>query len=75
MRTKSSLACKAALRHPANAKNDSDFADVMWQDYRIATRMILQHDFAECETAAIVDKTNDTAWNPASPQGGCSSRC
>ena len=38
-------------------------------EYRIGSRVLVSHDFAEGVRAVIVDKTGDPQWNPATPQG------
>ena len=69
LRTKSPQTCKVALRQLANAKDFTDFADTMRQEYRIASRVITRPDFAEGVRAVIVDKSFDPARNPATPEG------
>ena len=69
LRGKSPQTCKVALRQLANAKDFTDFADNMRQEYRIASRVIVRPDFAEGVRAVIVDKTGDPAWDPATPEG------
>ena len=69
LRTKSPQTCKVALRQLATSAGLSDFADNMAMEYRIASRVLIRPDFAEGVRAVIVDKTNDPAWNPATPEG------
>jgi enoyl-CoA hydratase len=67
--TKSPQTCKVALRQLAESSALTDFADNMRMEYRIASRVLTRPDFAEGVRAVIVDKTNDPAWNPATPEG------
>lgn len=69
LRTKSPQACKVALRQLAEAATMPDFAANMVMEYRIGARVLTLPDFAEGVRAVIVDKTNDPAWNPATPEG------
>ena len=68
LRTKSPQTCKVALRQVATSAGLEDFADNMAMEYRIASRVLTRPDFAEGVRAVIVDKTNDPAWNPATPE-------
>jgi len=69
LRTKSPQTCKVALRQLAESAKLDDFADNMVMEYRIASRVLTRPDFAEGVRAVIVDKTNDPAWDPATPEG------
>ena len=69
LRTKSPQTCKVALRQLATSAGLADFADNMAMEYRIASRVLTRPDFAEGVRAVIVDKSNDPAWNPATPEG------
>ena len=69
LRTKSPQTCKVALRQLATSAGLDDFADNMAMEYRIASRVLTRPDFAEGVRAVIVDKSNDPAWNPATPEG------
>lgn len=68
LRTKSPQTCKVALRQLATSAELGDFADNMAMEYRIASRVLTRPDFAEGVRAVIVDKTNDPAWDPATPE-------
>jgi len=69
LRTKSPQSCKVALRQLADSLTLGSFADEMRREYRIGSRVLVSHDFAEGVRAVIVDKTGDPQWNPATPQG------
>lgn len=66
--TKSPQTCKVAMRQLAESKELASFADNMVMEYRIASRVLTRPDFAEGVRAVITDKTNDPAWDPATPE-------
>jgi len=69
LRAKSPLTLKVALRQIAGAKQVGTFAEEMRIEYRLASRIILEPDFAEGVRAVLVDKDNAPRWNPADPAG------
>ena len=69
LRAKSPQSCKVALRQLADSLTLGSFADEMRMEYRIGSRVLVSHDFAEGVRAVIVDKTGDPQWTPATPQG------
>ncbi|MWV29311.1 enoyl-CoA hydratase/isomerase family protein [Aurantiacibacter rhizosphaerae] len=69
LRSKSPQACKVSLHELAAAEGFTDFAQEMRNEYRAASRVLTRPDFAEGVRAVIVDKSNDPAWNPATPEG------
>src|SRR5690606_11920762 len=69
LRAKSPLTMKVALRLIAQAKGMADFAEEMRIEYRLASRIIMEPDFAEGVRAVLVDKDNAPRWKPAKPEG------
>ncbi len=68
MRPKSPLSSKVSFRllvHEAPASLAGDLVT----EYRLARRVVMQHDFAEGVRAVIVDKDNQPVWAPATPAG------
>lgn len=60
---------KVALRQFAENANCADFAANMVMEYRVASRMMLRHDFIEGVRAVLVDKDGAPQWDPATPEG------
>lgn len=69
LRAKSPLTMKVALRQIAQAKALTDFAEEMRIEYRLASRIIMEPDFAEGVRAVLIDKDNTPHWKPATPEG------
>jgi len=69
LRAKSPLTMKVALREIAQAKHLTSFAEEMRIEYRLASRIIMEPDFAEGVRAVLVDKDNAPRWNPATAEG------
>ncbi|WEK47999.1 MAG: enoyl-CoA hydratase/isomerase family protein [Candidatus Andeanibacterium colombiense] len=69
LRSKSPLTLKVALRQIAGARDIADFAEEMRIEYRLASRVIEEPNFAEGVRAVLVDKDNSPRWNPAAPEG------
>ncbi len=68
VRAKCPTTSKVALRQFAENAHCATFADNMVMEYRVASRMMLRHDFAEGVRAVLIDKDNDPAWDPAKPE-------
>jgi enoyl-CoA hydratase len=66
---KSPQACKVSLRLLAEGAAMPDFAAEMRQEYAVAARVVVGHDFAEGVRAVLVDKDNAPNWDPATPEG------
>ena len=66
---KSPQACKVSLRLLYDGSLMQDFADEMRQEYAVATRVVQRHDFVEGVRALLVDKDNQPAWDPPTPEG------
>jgi enoyl-CoA hydratase len=69
LRTKSPQACKVSLRILYDGARVQDFAHEMKQEYAVASRVVQRHDFIEGVRALLVDKDNQPAWEPPSPDG------
>ena len=69
VRAKCPTTSKVALRQFVANADCADFAANMRMEYRIASRMMLRHDFAEGVRALLIDKTGDPQWDPDTPEG------
>ena len=69
LRSKSPQTMKVSLRLLAEGRRMVDFAAEMTQEYAVAARVVVRHDFLEGVRAVIVDKDNAPVWNPATPEG------
>ena len=69
LRTKSPQTMKVSLRLLAEGRQMVDFAAEMTQEYAVAARVVMRHDFLEGVRAVIVDKDNAPVWNPDTPEG------
>ena len=67
LRCRSPQACKVSLRLLYDGSLMQDFADEMRQEYALATRVVQRPDFVEGVRALLVDKDNQPAWDPPTP--------
>ncbi len=64
LRTKSPQTCKVTLALLRQGGAQTDFADEMRVEYRIACHVCQRHDFIEGVRALIVDKDHSPRWDP-----------
>ena len=69
LKTKSPLSLKTALRQLQTGAAAKDFAENMRTEFRIASRIVVSHDFSEGVRAVIVDKDNAPVWAPDTLDG------
>ncbi len=62
--TKSPQTLKVTFRQLREGAAMQSFADEMRQEYAIASRVVMRHDFREGVRALIVDKDNAPKWDP-----------
>ena len=62
IKKKSPRCCAVALRQLEAGAKLTDFTDVMRMEYRIASRIIFEPDFAEGVRAFMLDKDNAPVW-------------
>lgn len=65
MQKKSPLSLMITL-HALHLGNQMDFDRCMQQEFRLVTRFLLSHDFAEGIRAVIIDKDQSPKWQPSS---------
>lgn len=63
--TKSPLALGVTLASLRRARAESDLAEALEREYRVSSRFLAEHDFAEGIRAQLVDKDRTPRWNPA----------
>ena len=68
LRRKSPLACKVSLRLLEKSAELRDFAGEMGMEYALMAHVAAHPDFAEGVRALLVDKDNQPAWQPATPE-------
>jgi enoyl-CoA hydratase len=68
IRAKSPTSLKIALAQVRRGKHLS-FSDCMRTEFRIVSRIVYGHDFYEGVRAAIIDKDQQPAWDPATLAG------
>ncbi len=69
MRPKSPMSAKVSFRLIGGALEPASMADDLVTEYRLASRIVMSHDFLEGVRAVIVDKDNKPAWDPATLAG------
>ncbi|HXG99240.1 MAG TPA: enoyl-CoA hydratase/isomerase family protein [Sphingomicrobium sp.] len=67
IRSKSPLSCTVSLRLLADGAQRESFAEEMASEYALATHVVRTHDFIEGVRAVLIDKDNQPAWQPTTP--------
>lgn len=62
--TKSPQALKVTFRQMREGRALASLAEALEREFRIASRCVRRHDFAEGVRALIIDKDNAPRWNP-----------
>jgi enoyl-CoA hydratase len=63
--SKSPLALSVTLASLRRARAESDLAEALEREYRVSSRFLAEHDFAEGIRAQLVDKDRAPRWSPA----------
>jgi enoyl-CoA hydratase len=66
---KSPMSAKVSFRLIGGALHPASMAEDLVSEYRLASRIVMSHDFLEGVRAVIVEKDNRPAWDPASVAG------
>jgi len=69
MAPKSPMSAKVSFRLIGGALKPESMAEDLVTEYRLASRIVMSHDFLEGVRAVIVDKDNRPAWDPATLEG------
>ena len=68
LRTKSPQACKVSLRLLVEGRSMASFADEMRQEYAVAARVAVRHDFREGVRALPIEQDIAPRLVPAMPE-------
>ena len=64
---RSPLSLKVTFELQRRGRTFESLKEALAIEYRVATRMIRQHDFREGVRAVIIDKDNSPRWQPGTP--------